>query len=151
MKISLLLLMGLLLGVGGCAKSLMYDVSVTNDGSHPVTIWLTKDGPPDEAAWLSPEQVAFDPKLAGDVIAGVTVPPGKTASTGTIKGDFSSGANAILRVYEGKLTIAEILAISRGNPNRIDVVLPPGVSHWVVDDNGPLRATRAKATSPATR
>jgi hypothetical protein len=143
--------MGILTLAGGCAKTMVYDVSVKNGGGHPITIWLTKDGPPAEAGWLSPEQLASDPGQPGDAVAGVTVPPGKTASTGRIKGDFASGTNAILRIYEGEQKLADVLAISRGNPNRIDVILPPGKSDWTVQDSGPLRAMRNGHAAPTTR
>jgi hypothetical protein len=109
-------------------------VSVKNDTNEPITIWLTKDGPPAEEQWLSPEQIAIDPTEAAPKIGGVVVPAGKSASTGRVKGQFYSDVNAVLRVYEGQLTLAQLLAVSRGSSNRIDQVLPKGSSRWVVDD-----------------
>lgn len=132
------LTMGLLLLCGGCTVSRTYEVSVRNDTSGPITIWLTKDGPPEQEAWLSPEQIAIDPTRATPEIGGVVVPAGKTASTGPTKGQFYSDVNAVLRVYEGQFTLAQLLAISRGSPNRIDTILPLGDSKWVVSDDTKL-------------
>jgi hypothetical protein len=127
-------LLGLLLLVGGCTVGRTYEVSVKNDTNEPITIWLTKDGPPAEQQWLSPEQIAIDPADVPPKIGGVVVPPGKSAGTGAVKGQFYSDVNAVLRVYEGQLTLAQLLAVSRGSSNRIDQVLPKGASQWIVDD-----------------
>jgi hypothetical protein len=119
---------------GGCTVGRTYDVSVKNNTNEPITIWLTKDGPPAEDQWLSPEQIAIDPTEAAPKIGGVVVPAGKSAGTGAVKGQFYSDVHAVLRVYEGQLTLAQLLAVSRGSPNRIDQVVPKGSSRWVVED-----------------
>ncbi len=127
-------LIGLLLLAGGCTVGRTYEVSVKNATDEPITIWLTKDGPPAEDQWLSPEQIAINTPEAPQKIGGVVVPPGKSANAGPLKGQFYSDVHAILRVYAGQLTLAQLLAVSRGSPNRIDQILPPGASRWVVED-----------------
>jgi hypothetical protein len=46
----------LLCCVVGCnsMQQRTYDVSVKNDSTKPITIWLTKDGPAWERGWKSP-------------------------------------------------------------------------------------------------
>ena len=122
----------LLVGCSDNTTTRRYNISVKNETSAPVTIWLTKDGGPVEPAWSSPEQLAITKPAYDETIGGVTVPAGKTADTGTIEGKFRPGAYAWLRVYEGQRTFSEILAISRGNPARTDVPLSPGKNDIVV-------------------
>jgi hypothetical protein len=110
-----------------------YDVTVANVSSGPITIWLTKNGPPFEASWLSPEDMAVEsPRGPQGAIGGVVVPEGKTARTGPRKGQFDSGTRAILRVYSGALTFDQMLASSSESRSRVDVRLPPGQSAYVV-------------------
>ena len=47
---------------GGCHsyETRAYDVMVRNDSPVPIVVWLTKDGPPYEQAWLSPEDIAIE-------------------------------------------------------------------------------------------
>jgi len=119
----------LLVGCGGKVRT--FDVSVSNDTTQPITVWLTKDGPPQEKTWRSPEDLAIE-SPAGARIAGVTIPPGQSAATGKVKGRFAEGTVAILRVYGGDYTFSELLAVSRGSPNRADVPIYPGVSRFSV-------------------
>ena len=42
----------------GCARTEKFDVSVRNDTSSPLTLALTKDGPPFEHVWAGPEDLA---------------------------------------------------------------------------------------------
>ncbi len=128
-----------LLGLIGCSgPTKSYSVAVRNDVDQPITVWLTKSGPPVEAAWLSPEQLATYENPRGEKIAGRAVPPGKVAETGEQKGKFPAGTDAVLRVYLGQHTLDELLATgsrdSRGsrNPNRVDVTLPLGRSNLIV-------------------
>ena len=68
--------------LAGCssAKEYTFDVSVKNESGRPITLWLTKDGPPMEEGWRSPEQVAMQSPGHEERISGVLVPDGKTAS-----------------------------------------------------------------------
>src|SRR5688500_5157788 len=109
-----------LLLVGCGAATHTFDVSVSNDTEEPITVWLTKDGPPYEKSWRSPEDLAIE-SPAGARVAGVKIPPGQSATTGSMKGKFDEGTLAILRVYGGDYTFSDLLAVSRGSPNRADV------------------------------
>lgn len=127
--------------VGGCAQMSMqkrsYDVSVRNDSSQPITIWLTKDGPAWEPGWKSPEDLAIENLTIDERIGGVVVQPGKTADTGKLAGSFAPETNAILRVYQGQRTFMQLLAMSPGASNRIDTILSPGTNVLRIVDNGP--------------
>src|SRR5262245_54356786 len=104
MKISAILLV--LCAVVGCKSyaTRVYDVTVKNDAASPITIWLTKDGPPFEPGWVAPEELAIEsPKTADKVVGGVIIPEGKSADTGPLKGLFEPGTHAVLRVYGGRL------------------------------------------------
>ena len=125
-------LIGVLVGCGG--KSQSYRVIVHNESPRSVTVWLTKNGPPDEPGWKSPETVAIETLGSDEPIAGVIIPPGKTGETPTVRGRFPAGVDAILRVYLGQLAFDDLLAISRDSPNRIDVVLAPGTNELTVRD-----------------
>jgi hypothetical protein len=127
-------LLALLVGCSTMEKR-TYDLSVKNDTSQPITIWLTKNGPAYEPTWESPEDLAAATPRNQRAIAGVVVPPGKTASTAQ-SGQFAPSTSAILRVYLGALSINEILAVGRGSPNRADVRLYPGKSDWTVFTQG---------------
>jgi hypothetical protein len=124
----------LLLLVVGCSqtKSENFDLSVTNQTSKPITIWLCKSGPPYEDNWLSPEElVQNSPKLVTKP-AGAYVPAGRTAHA-SLTGLFDPDSHAILRIY-ATTGLDNILAISQGSLNRIDMPLDSGSTHVTVDD-----------------
>ena len=156
--VSLLPLVGaFLLFAGGCQsdfKTRTYSVSVANESSSPVTVWLTKDGPAYERGWLSPEDTAYMSRGAGEVVAGVVVQPGKTASVGPVHGEFASATNAYLRVYLGQHNLSSLLAINKGDPDRRDLELDPGRNDFtVVDQNGMVlveRNTSSGSSAPVT-
>jgi hypothetical protein len=136
--------------IAGCVQTNHYELAVRNDTRFPVTIWLTKNGPPDEPAWRSPEQVVIERGIThGDPISGVVIEPGKTANT-KITGQFANDSRAILRVYRGKLRMTEILAVSHDSPDRLDIWLPPGPSKLVITDTdvGRLVIRPVKAFGP---
>jgi hypothetical protein len=128
-------LLGVVALLAGCAgKSRSYRVVVRNDSPRSVTVWLTKNGPPDEPGWKSPETIALETLGSDERVAGVIIPPGKAGETGTVKGHFPEGVDAVLRVYLGQLAFDDLLAINRDSPNRIDVVLTPGTNELTVRD-----------------
>ena len=139
MRFIWLVLVMLVVGCSGPTQT--YSVVVRNELTQPITIWLTKSGPPAEANWLSPEQIAVGEGPTGGRMAGTAVPSGKTAETAKISGKFPGGTSAILRVYVGQHTLDELLAMSRGNSNRLDVPLAPGESNLIVRErDGKLAA-----------
>jgi len=115
-----------------------YDISVHNATQSPITIWLTKDGPPYEDGWWSPEDLAMlSPKQnAAREVGGVIVEPGKTADAPNRKGRFEPETNAILRVYRTASGFNDLLAIGSNNAARTDVKLRPGRNDLEVDDAG---------------
>jgi len=115
----------------GCASNRTFEVSVKNDTAEPLTIGLVKEGDPFERAWVSPEDAAIA-QQEPDPSMWASIPPGKTADTGPVSGKFNPSAQAILRIYEGKLNLSGILAISRGQPNRLDIRLHPGMNQFTV-------------------
>ena len=133
----------------GCAQTRSYDVTVKNDTPDAVTIGLCKEGDPFEPQWASPEEAA----IAGQEPSArmwAAIPPGKTASTGAVQGKFNSKAAAVLRIYEGKLNLSGILAISRDQPNRLDILLHPGMNRLTVTrHDGRLEAAREE-DAPST-
>lgn len=134
--ITFLLLCGCIVGCSS-TQTRTYDVTVKNESSHPITIWLTKNGPPWEEGWKSPEDIAVESPKIIDRIGGVIAPAGKTAYTGKVTGSFAPQTDAILRVYLGEKKFLQLLAISKGNPDRIETVLHPDVNVLRVTDDGP--------------
>jgi hypothetical protein len=124
-------------------KERTYSVAVRNGTERPITIGLAKEGGgPYEPVWAAPEEMAMepasrqpDPRVMGRSW-GVTVPPGKRGEAGPVKGTFGSGARAMLRVYSGDLTMPEVLAVSRGSPNRVDVELHEGANAYTIQNRG---------------
>src|SRR5512132_4152727 len=94
----------LLIGCNSTRKS--YQVSVKNQSPRPVTLWLTKDGPPAEEGWLTPEQIVNESRQLRYDLA--FVPPGKTGYTGKMTGEFPTGTNAVLRVYDGEKEVFDL-------------------------------------------
>jgi hypothetical protein len=124
----------------GCGSGKSYQVEVKNQTLQPVTLWLTKDGPPKEVGWFAPEDLAQMPADAQTGYDLAIVPPGKTGFTGNVSGDFPKGTNAVLRVYEGQKELFHILEDAKaGRSNRVDQVLKPGMNRFsVVDRDGTM-------------
>ena len=91
----------------GCSHTRTYDVAVKNELDEPVMLWLTKDGPPSEEKWRTPEEFAALDPTEDRVVPGVVVQPGKSADTGEVEGKFRRSTNAVLRVYIGETTFAK--------------------------------------------
>ena len=112
----------------GCSSTTKrtYDVTVRNETDHPITIWLTKDGAP-EPGWRSPEQIAIAAPGHEERIGGMVVPPGKTAYTDPMTGEFEDRTVAWLRVYDGQYkSFSDLLSVSAKSPLRVDYGLDPG-------------------------
>lgn len=140
------LIMTAIVVAAGCNPSQKsFQVSVKNDSTTPVTLWLTKDGPPAEAGWMAPEQLAADPAHAHYDLA--FVPPGKTGSTPKLSGQFPEGTHAVIRVYKGEKELYYILKDEKaGTGERIDYILKPGSNHLAVIDapGGRIAVEKAK-------
>ena len=128
--------------LAGCSQTRTYQVSVANHTGSPITFGLVKQGDPYERNWASPEVAAVRGDQPNPAMW-AAIPPGKTATSDAVRGRFRKDASAVLRVYEGSLNLPEILATSRGQPNRCDVSLHPGLNRFeVVEEEGQLVARR---------
>ncbi len=132
----LLLLSLLMVPVVGCSTTRSYSVTVKNEYAEPMTLWLTKNGPPMETAWLPPEDLAMMLKFPETArLKGIVVLPGEQLGA-DVKGTFDPGVSAVLRVYRGRKTLEELFAIGRDSPNRTDIELPEGASRFVINRSG---------------
>jgi hypothetical protein len=129
-----LLIVALLLGCNSAKRS--YQVVLHNESPRSVTVWLTKSVPTDEAGWRAPEDVAINRLGRREPVGGVVIPPGKTGQTRALAGKFPRGIDAVLRVYVGQYGFDDLLAISRGHPDRMDVYLQPGRNELVLKFEG---------------
>src|SRR5687768_6703592 len=127
MRCALHLLMLLLacVAVTGCSRTDTFDISVRNDTAGPLTLALTKDGPPFERMWAGPEDLAIESPRADERHGYVVLPPGRVADV-TVKGRFDAQSRGYLRVYRGDLQISEMSAIGPASHSRIDLILTPG-------------------------
>jgi hypothetical protein len=127
--------LSLLLLTVGCASNRSYDVAVKNQTDGWLTIGLIKEGGPIQPDWEAPEAALSNDRKPSAVMW-EQVPPGKTADTGAVKGRFFRHSEAVLRVYEGKLGLEGMMAISKGQPNRIDIPLHAGFNRFEVSQQG---------------
>jgi hypothetical protein len=119
----LLILAALLTGCGTTKTT--FDVALKNATSRPLTVGFVKDGPPSGPEWASPESYALWPPSRQPTLWGSIIEPGRTANV-RVTGEFAQGEAAYLRVYAGEHTLSELLAISRGTGDRLDLALEPG-------------------------
>jgi hypothetical protein len=124
-----------LLCVAGCAGNVRnFQISLTNDTPNPLTIALTKSGPPLEAKWASPEDVVAR-RVSPDQTSGMTViQPSKTVNS-TVSGRFEKNSEPVLRVYSGAMTLSEMLSAKTG-VNRFDLPLKDGSNKFIVRQGG---------------
>jgi hypothetical protein len=138
--------------LAGCSplRRETYEFTVHNQTARPLTLWLTKDGPPYEAKWESPEELATQWPVEDDSIPMVVVAPQATLRGGPIQGHFDRGVRAILRIYAGSRTFKEVLAFGPEDRDRLDVALRPGRNDLVVTEQaGRLKAIPAPPSVPA--
>jgi hypothetical protein len=127
----------LVIGCGPSSSSHSYTVTIQNQSKTPMTCWLTKNGPPAEVEWLSPEQIAVNGQPRGAQLWAIVVKPGTTIDTPrAVKGTFYEGVSAVMRVYRGEMKFNELLAISQDSPNRTDIKLSPGPNTILIDPYG---------------
>ena len=131
------LLLACVAGLIGCGPATQsYTLAVENHSDEPMTVWLTKSGPPAEPGWLSPEQIAIYGLDQNQKISGVVIPPHRVADVGPINGKFAGQSDAVLRVYKGQQKYQDMLAISADGVRRDDVALPPGRSRIIIQPDG---------------
>lgn len=156
-SLSAVAVVGLAFMVAGCSVvtnmttvKRNFTVAVRNDTGGPMKVGLAKSGPPAEEGWASAEDVAIANAKEPDASWGQLVQPGQSATIGPVDGRFSEGVLGLLRVYAGEPTMSDMLAISRGSPNRLDLPLRPGVNRFVIfDDGGRIAAKRLPEPAPA--
>jgi hypothetical protein len=126
--------LGLMLLAVGCGpQSRTYSVELRNVTRTPITLAITKDGPPYEASWAAPEDIMeHRPK---ETAGFAEVAAGHGAMLRGLTGKFDSNTHAILRVYRGDgLTVKNLLKVGVG-PDRQDVILAPGDNHFEISDS----------------
>ena len=138
--------------VGCLNETRTYSLSVRNGLTTPIRVCLTKSNGPSEPDWMSPEEAAAPPHPASDQRPpGQILKPGQTASLSNVAGSFDPRfGRAFLRVYLGDPTLTEMLAISAGSSNRVDVPLDPGPNRLVVQLGRDGRMT-AEHADPAAK
>jgi hypothetical protein len=133
-----------------CAPRVSFQLSILNKTDQPVTVGVVKEGEPYEATLASPEQLAIQTSLEALPPWGHVIPPGRTLDSPPITGTFPRGAAAVLRVYRGEFTNAQLLAISNPSPDRAEVLLFPGLNQILIQDDRDkgLIVQRVKYKSP---
>lgn len=128
MRVVVLILAACLIG---CAQERAYHVTVRNATEEPITMGFVKDGPPMEAAWLSPEETTDIPPSRRPSHWGMVVPAGKVVSAG-MRGTFEQKTHAILRIYLGDEALENLLAKSRSFGDRTELRLVPAEGNYFV-------------------
>ena len=118
-----------------CAPQVSFQLSILNQTTHPLTVGVIKEGDPYEPALASPEQLAINTSLEALPPWGHVIPPGKTIDSPPITGAFAHGAAAVLRVYRGQFSNAQLLAISNPSPDRAELLLFPGLTQIIVHED----------------
>jgi hypothetical protein len=109
----------------GCASEHSFDVSVKNATDRPLTIGFVKRGAQGTEDWSPPESFALLPPSRQPTHWGVVIDPHTIASR-RVTGMFEPGTEAQLRVYGGAHELNDLLAISRGTGDRLDLTLIAG-------------------------
>lgn len=126
----------LVAAITGCESTQSYQVTVVNKYSQPMTIVLTKDGPPMEKDWMPPEDIAMMKNAPADmVVNGITLQPSQRV-TQERTGKFEGGTHAMLRIYRGDINMKQMWGVSYGSPNRSDLTLHPGKNVIVIGPDG---------------
>jgi len=129
-----LLLLTILFGCSS-GRTYQFEVVVKNETKSTLSAGLVKDGPPLEAKWDSPEQIAIGAPGYGTKHWGTPVPPGESRTLGPQTGKLEGDTTPFVRVYRGDLTINELMAISRGSPDRTSIPVPSGPVEVVVKED----------------
>src|SRR4029079_14894785 len=80
----------------GCTRTEKFDISVRNDTDRPLTLALTKDGPPFEQLWAAPEDLAIESPHNDEQHGYVVLPPGRHADV-SLAGKFEGSTRGYLR------------------------------------------------------
>jgi hypothetical protein len=112
-----------LLAATGCQTDAAYNVIVTNRLHETVTLWLTRAHEPYQKKWIPPEVWAIG-TTGNDPVGGVVLHSGLAAQE-KIEGSTDISNPAILRVYRCT-NMNDILAMTLGNPSRLDYAIHPG-------------------------
>jgi hypothetical protein len=137
-----------LAGAAGCrsTQDRIYSVGVVNSADQPVMLWLTKDGPPGEAKWLTPSQwlqLSDERTIPTDVPhPGIELAPGMRVDIGPEKGKFDRETEAVLLIYSMPVTLEEMAATPRRTSLMEVVYLSPGQNWIMVRSASPVRAER---------
>ncbi len=134
----------LLILIGCGAKHYIFQVAVKNATDVPLTVGFVKLGPPFESRWASPEDFTNLPPSNQPQHWGRLVPQGKTYVT-HVDADLAPGSRPSLRIYSGEHSAADLLAISRGGGDRLDLTLSPAENNdYLITNNKATGALSAR-------
>ncbi|MCC6240209.1 MAG: hypothetical protein IT448_07935 [Phycisphaerales bacterium] len=119
----------------GCTYSGQFTVGVVNKTDQPLSVGLVKNGPPLQPDWASPLDISLSQPNLTQQKWGTLVPPGQAVVIGPQPGEFSKNVVAVLRVYRGDLPVDDLLAISPGSRDRLDIPLDNGSSGFIIEAN----------------
>jgi hypothetical protein len=119
----------------GCARTESFDVTVRNETTVPLTLALTKDGPPFEPLWAAPEDLAIQSPRADEKHSYLVLQPGKQGDV-SVTGKFESRTHGYLRAYRGDLQLSDMNAMGPSSPSRLDLPLSPGRNLFVIAESG---------------
>jgi hypothetical protein len=144
----LLALLALATGCSSSPETRIYRVTVRNKTDGPITVGLTKNGPPQEPGWLSPEEMTDIPPSRRPDHWGQVLDKDMKASV-KVEGKFDADVHAFLRVYRGTAPIADLLAKSHGTGSRADVALTPTViNDYTIEDHAGQITPRLTSLTP---
>jgi hypothetical protein len=147
---SLLLLVLASVAAAGCQPKATFEVIVSNDTDVPLTIGIVKEGPPYEPAFGTPDDWSRYSPFAAPPAWGTVLPPQMGTRLGPKTGAFPQGALAYLRVYRGEHPNSMLIAMSQAGPDRLDILIYPGHSEFIVrkDESGALKAIKQRPPAP---
>jgi hypothetical protein len=119
----------------GCAPKVTFELQVANKSNSPLTVGVVKEGGPYERDLAGPDKWAIESPLDSLPQWGHVIPVGRILNSPQITGTFPQGSTAYLRVYRGQPNHAQLIAVSNPSPDRVDVLLFPGVNQLVIRDD----------------
>lgn len=134
-----LAILGVLLLVGvGCSSSYRYEMQVINNTKRPLSVGPVLPGSQVVPGWTGPEHIAISAPQLMDQRWGATgagpLLPGEALYL--VREDTPFAQRGRLRVYDGDRTIKDLVSISDGDPDRVDILVFPGRNAFIINSSG---------------